>query len=276
MKNKLISKILLLTIVGTFTVSSLVPNAEVLKKTNTNILSKLVQTNANDYTSTINNSGYITEIETIYIDNETVEFKIKENGSEYIISYDLKNETATVNEKTYSLDTIFKVSDLQIEQIKASTNKKSSLNEVESLPDIIENFESIKTIEKKQNINIENRSSYPTTGYGKEYFGGSFKKLNISYAITGSVLSVIAAFVFKGNVQVSTQFVKGVMSGAVSAGLVGSINDTIHGDQYYDMYQSYHSTTSAVKERRVPYAKIQNTRFDGDDYTWYFWSDRPE
>ncbi|MGL5712558.1 MAG: hypothetical protein ACRCX2_06025 [Paraclostridium sp.] len=216
------------------------------------------------------NNGYRATIKTVFVSESLITYEVNENGVQYQISYDLINENVTIDNNTYALSDFLLATDQQASGI-------SNFRTNTTILDFIKDYKSIENANlTQQNIADNDTRSYPTTGYGQEHYGGTYKKLKMSYALTGAALTAIGAFIFKGEVKATKEFVTTVLKGAVYAGIIGSINDSVHGDSYYKKYQRFHNTTSAVKERRKPYTIIQGKHtFYGDNFYWYFWSQRP-
>lgn len=269
MKKNITTKSIAIALVGVSMITPILNTTYAMENART----KTIEDNVAYDETTITNQGYESTIKTVINSDNTRSYLINENGVEYKISYDFINESVTINEtQTYKLDDFFKAIDNQVRSINA---RKQS-----NLLDEIKAFETIEISYNKENsdkdiVDVDVRSSFPTSGYGKEYSVGTYKKLSMKYALTGAALGAIAEFVFTGNVTLTKAYVKKVLTSAVKGGLIGSINDTINGDQFYNKYQRYHSTTSAVRERRQPYTKIQKLKVYGDSFTWHFWSQRP-
>lgn len=228
--------------------------------------------------------NYNAKVITEFTNDFMAKYLVEENGIEYTLLYDLVNKKVTVNDKTYTLQSFQSAAEEQALTIsnevkagKVATVVASTTNII----DILSNYKTVDTVDMGENIllsktdNISTSSIPPKTGYLKERYVGEYKKSGVLYGLTAAALTIIAAFAFKGNVKITEQFVRSTLKSAVSAGLIASITETIHGNQYYKKYQSMHSTKPATRERRLPFASIQGHRFYGKSYTWYFWYSRP-
>lgn len=269
MKKNIATKSIAIALVGVSMITPILSTTYAME----NAKAKTIEENITYDETTIINQGYESTIKTVVNSDNTRSYLINENGVEYKISYDFVNESVTINEtQTYKLDDFFQAIDNQVKSMNAR-KQSNLLDEINSF----ETIEKSTSKEKSDNniVDIDVRSSFPTSGYGKEYSAGTYKKLSMKYALTGAAIGAIAEFVFTGNVTVSKAYVKKVLTAAAKGGLIGTINDTINGDQYYNKYQRQHSTTSAVRERRQPYSQIQKLKVYGDSFTWHFWSQRP-
>lgn len=273
--KKLIHKGIVIGLMGIVITS---PIANTVSAMERETIESRVEYTVYDEATITNDLGYDSTIKTIINADNTRSYIINECGIEYKIYYDFENETVTIDDfQTYTLDNFFTAVNNQSDSFKM--RKPSSLLEELKVFETIDSNTIISHTNVQPsdpNISEINNKSYPTTGYGKEYSAGTNKKLSMTIALSGAAVGAVAEFIFTGQVSLSKAYLTTVLKAAVKGGIIATITDSFRGDQYFDKYQSFHNTTSAVKERRAPYTKVQNATFYGDSFTWYFWSSRPE
>lgn len=256
--------------------------------------------------------AYTSKITTLIATDKVAKYLVEENNVKYTLEYDLANDTVKVNNNSYSLSdylhavgeeattlnsgvvshkTVVEILNSSYTPISSVMNSTASdttdslntdlTSEVSDAVNMIIPSETSEESDATTNTltgtssNELNSLTPPTTGYGTEFYAGTYKKIQVKIGLVTTALTVIAAFVFRGSVTIARAFVTKVLKDAVSAGLIASTASTITGDQYYDKYQAHHKTVRATRERRRPYTLIQGRKFYGSDYTFYFYNSRP-
>jgi len=195
-----------------------------------------------------------------------VKYQITEdNNSPFDLIFNYETEEVTVDGLIFDMDTY----------VNAINEKEGTIKE--RITDLIpKNIDSSYESDSDKAPQISTMRSLPTTGYGTLYNVGTYKKSQMKIGLATALLTLIASFVFKGNVSLTKTFVTSALKSAVSAGLITSTAESILSDVYYIKRQAFHKTiASAVKETRRPYTQIQSSRIYGPTATYYFWSSRP-
>lgn len=197
--------------------------------------------------------------------DDFVKYQITENNETFDLIFNHEANEVVVDNLVFDMDVY----------INAINENEGSIKEriVGVIPKTIsDSYES----HLNGNPQMSPRATLPTTGYGTLYNVGSYKKSSMKLGLATALLTLVASFVFKGNVVLAKSFVTSALKKAVSNGLIAGVADTIVSDVYYVKKQAFHKTVAnAVKETRRPYTQIQSSRVYGPTATYYFWSSRP-
>ncbi len=200
----------------------------------------------------------ITEIST----ENLIKYKVTEDNEVFDLIFDLEAEEVTVGYEVYDLDVYVEA----IYEVEGTI--KESISQI--TPKYLNNSYS------KENPLISPMQTLPTTGYGTLRNLGTYKKIDMKIGLLIGLLTLIATFATRGDVESAREFARSALTEAVSAGIISSVSETFLSDVYYILYQAMHKTVvGAVKEERKPYTLIQSKRIYGPTKTSYFWSERP-
>lgn len=190
-------------------------------------------------------------------------FIIEENGLVFEQEFFVESNIIEINEVYYDLD----------QYILALNNENASVSEA------LNNILPLELSSPPKQLNITTfRATLPKTGYKPLQFAGSRKKISMVHAVSVGAVAALTAFLFPGaGVAITTAYVKNVLAKGIAAGVLSVGTQSFTATAYYDIYQAFHKTTiGAVKEQRKPYSEIQNRKFYGNTYEFYFWATRPQ
>lgn len=261
-------KIALSLLTSNILINAVSPTVAFASEQPTSVISTLTSHNSSseekNYLRLENGDEIVTKIGT----ENLVEFRITEDGEEFDLVFNFEKGEVTVDDKVYNM-----------EEYLSAINGEGSIKETVTLIEPLRFSQSEEsalapTLENSPNISI--MAILPTTGYNPLVNYGTYRQINMKIGFATAALTAIAAFVFKGNAQLSQAFVSYALQRAVEAGIIASTTDYFFSDVYYIKRQATHPTAvGAVKETREPYTLIQNTRVYGSTATWYFWSVNP-